>query len=187
MATTYKLLGKVETSQSTLSITNKALTSNVATITTSSSHNFIVGQTVSIILDTSDASFDGVHIITSSPSSTTFTFESINSNVSSVAATGDATGFEWNNMYTCPSSTSSVVTSLVITNKNTHGVYYQIAICDSESVSGEDYIVYNDLMAGYETISLAMGITLDDVEKNIMVCAGDSNVTFNAFGMEITA
>ena len=35
MATTYKVMGQIATSQSSFSITNKALTSNVATLTTS--------------------------------------------------------------------------------------------------------------------------------------------------------
>lgn len=186
MGNTYKLLGKTETAQSTLSITNKALTSNVATITTSAAHNFVVGQSVSIVLDTADAAFDGVRVVATTPTSTTFTFASVNTNVSSAAATGTATGFSWYTLYSCPANTAAVISALTVTNKNNSGVYYQVAVSTTTSVSGSDYIVYNDLMAGYETVSLTIGMVLDSTQKNLMVNAGSPGVTFNVFGMEVT-
>lgn len=186
MANTYKLLGKTETSQSTIAISNKALTSNVATITTSAAHNLVVGQTVSVVMDAADDGFDGVHVVVSTPTTTTFTFDSVHSDITSAAATGDVTGFEWETLYTCPSATAAVLSSITVTNKNDFGAYYQVAISDTTSVSGEDYIVYNDIMAGYETVSLTIGITLDAVQKNLLVNASSANITFNAFGMEVT-
>lgn len=186
MANTYKVLGKTETAQSTLSVTNKALTSNVATITTSTAHNFVIGQSVSIVLNTPDAAFEGVRIVTSTPTSTTFTFSSVNSNIASAAATGTATGFTWYTLYTCPANTATVVSALTVTNKNNSGAYYQVAISSTSSVSGSDYIVYNDLMAGYETVSLTIGMVLDSTQKNLLVSSSTANITFNLFGMEVT-
>jgi hypothetical protein len=188
MGTTYKVLGQQATAQSSLSVTNKALTNNVATLTTSAAHNLVVGQSVSIIMTTPDAAFEGVRVVTSAPTSTTFTFGSVNSNVTSVAATGTATGFTWYTLYTCPSNTSAVLSSLVVTNRGTTGGYYQIAISDSASaVANKDIIVYNDLAAASETIGLSLGITLDSTVKYLRVSASNANFTFNAFGMEITA
>ena len=186
MANTYKLLGKIETSQSTVAISNKELTSNVATITTSAAHNFVVGQSVSVVMDAADDAFDGVHVVLATPTATTFTFDSVHANISSVAATGDVTGFEWETLYSCPANTAAVLSSITVTNKNNFGAYYQVAISDTSSVSGEDYIVYNDIMAGYETVSLTIGITLDAVQKNLLVNGSSANITFNAFGMEVT-
>lgn len=69
-------------------VSNKALTSNVATLTTANAHGFAVGMQVLIKLDTPDAIFDGTYLIASVPTSTTFTYAKTHANVSSVAATG---------------------------------------------------------------------------------------------------
>lgn len=187
MGTTYKVLGKQATAQSSLAITNKVLSANVATLTTSTDHNLIIGQTVNILLTTPDSSFDGVHVVTSAPTTTTFTYESINSNVASAATTGTATGFTWYTLYTCPVDTSAVISSLIVNNRNNGGGYYQIAIADSTTVAAEDYIVYNDLAAANETIGLTLGLTLDSTNKYLMVASSDADFTFQAHGMEITA
>lgn len=58
-------------------VTTINVTSNVATVTTSSSHGYTTGQTVYLMsCDTDDDSpeYNGAHVITSTPTSTTFTF-----------------------------------------------------------------------------------------------------------------
>lgn len=69
-------------------ITNKALTSNVATLTTSTSHTYLVGDIV--VVTGVDATFNGTYAITATPSATTFSYAKTNANVSSAAATGSA-------------------------------------------------------------------------------------------------
>ncbi len=73
----------------TAAITNKALTSNVATLTTSSDHSFKPGDTV--IIEALDPVFDGEFTILSTPTATTFTYAKSNANVTSGADTGTAT------------------------------------------------------------------------------------------------
>lgn len=70
-------------------ITNVALTSNVATITTQAPHGYSVGDNVTV--DASDNTFDGTYAITTTPSLTTFTYAKINADVPSAAATGTVT------------------------------------------------------------------------------------------------
>lgn len=67
-------------------VTNKAVTSNVATITTSTPHYLVAGETVQIY-DT-DANLDGQYTVASAPTATTFTFAKITGNISSTAVTG---------------------------------------------------------------------------------------------------
>lgn len=69
-------------------ITNKALTSNVATLTTSAAHNFVAGEQV--VVSGVDATFDGTYTIASVPSGTTFTYNKTAANVTSVASGGTA-------------------------------------------------------------------------------------------------
>jgi hypothetical protein len=68
------------------SITNKALTSNVATITTSTNHYLEVGDTV--VVSDVDATFNGSYTVASTPTTTTFTYAKTAGNVSSTAVTG---------------------------------------------------------------------------------------------------
>lgn len=188
MPTTYKLLGKTSTAQTSLSVTNKALTANVATLTTSAAHGLVVGQSVNILMTTSDAAFDGVRVVTGTPTSTTFTFDSINTNVVSVGATGTATGYTWYTIYTCPDATAAVISSLIVTNRNNTGGYYQVAISTaSGTVATSDYVIYNDLAAANETVGLSLGLTLDSTNKYLKVSASTAGFTFQAHGMEITA
>lgn len=67
-------------------VTNKALTSNVATLTTASPHGLLVGETVTV--DDVDAVFDGTYVIATVPTSTTLTYAKTAANVASTAATG---------------------------------------------------------------------------------------------------
>jgi hypothetical protein len=68
-------------------VTNRALTGNVATLTTSAAHNFSAGQTV--IVSGVDATFNGTHVITA-VTATTFSYARVNADVTSVASTGNA-------------------------------------------------------------------------------------------------
>jgi hypothetical protein len=72
----------------TKSVSNKALTSNVATLTTSATHGFSVGDIV--VISGVDTVFNGTHYITTVPTTTTFTFAKTNANVTSAVATGSA-------------------------------------------------------------------------------------------------
>jgi hypothetical protein len=64
-------------------VSNKALTSNVATITTTNPHYLTTGETVEI--SGVDAVFDGTYTVASTPTANTFTYAKSNGNVSSTA------------------------------------------------------------------------------------------------------
>jgi hypothetical protein len=86
------LIGEYATTVSTVTATvsNKALASDVATITTSAAHGFVTGDIV--VITGVDATFNGTHYITAAPTSTTFTFVKDAANVTSAAVspTGSA-------------------------------------------------------------------------------------------------
>ena len=66
-------------------ISNKALTSNVATLTTNVAHDFNVGNTVTV--SGVDATFNGTYTVTA-VTSTTFSYAKTATNVTSVASSG---------------------------------------------------------------------------------------------------
>lgn len=72
----------------TKTVSNKALTSNVATITTSTTHGFAVGDYV--VVSGVDATFNGTFLVASVPTTTTFTYAKTAANVTSAVATGSA-------------------------------------------------------------------------------------------------
>jgi len=73
----------------TVSVTNKALTTNVATLTTAVAHGLGVGQVVTV--SGVDSVFNGTYTITVVGSTTTFSYAKTNADVSSAAATGTVT------------------------------------------------------------------------------------------------
>ena len=67
-------------------VSNKALTSNVATLTTSSAHKLFTGDSVTV--SGIDATFNGTYTVVSVPTTTTFTYAKTSANVASAAASG---------------------------------------------------------------------------------------------------
>lgn len=65
------------------SVTNKALNTNVATLTTGAAHNLWVGASVTV--SGVDTTFNGTYTVTGVPSTTTFTYAKTASNVTSSA------------------------------------------------------------------------------------------------------
>jgi hypothetical protein len=74
----------------TVSISNKALTSNVATLTTTAAHGLCVGMQITIT--GVDATFNGEYRITGVPTSTTFTYAKTAANVPSTVVSPVGTG-----------------------------------------------------------------------------------------------
>ena len=82
---TVEILRRTDAKQQ-FSVSNFALASNVATITTSAAHNFTIGQKVRIA-DVVNTNFNGVFTVLTVPSSTTFTYAKTHSGtISSTAA-----------------------------------------------------------------------------------------------------
>jgi hypothetical protein len=71
-----------------LSISNIALTTNVATITLSAAHTMLPGEVVTVVC--SNTALNGSFVI-KTVDSTTFTFDSAQANITSAAATGTVT------------------------------------------------------------------------------------------------
>jgi hypothetical protein len=87
-------------------VANKALTSNVATLTTSAAHGFAVGGTV--VIAGVDATFNGTYTIATVPTTTTFTYAKTASNVTSTAGSGTVRG------PSAPTNTTSIASRVVV-------------------------------------------------------------------------
>lgn len=70
-------------------VNNKSLTSNVATLTTATSHGYLAGQSVTVA--GVDATFNGTYTITNVPSATSFSYAKTASTVASAAVSPTGT------------------------------------------------------------------------------------------------
>jgi hypothetical protein len=88
-------------------------------------------------------------------------------------------------LYTCPSATQTVISSLLVTNRAATSGTYRIAIRpNGATLSAEHYIVYDASLAANSTTSYTIGATIDASDV-ITVYASSADFSFNAFGSEI--
>lgn len=87
--TTFDILSDTDNViQTSRTITQRARSSNVATITTSTAHGLVAGDFVSV--DSSSSSFNGIYTVIAAPTTTTFTYANTGNNVSTTSTTGTA-------------------------------------------------------------------------------------------------
>jgi hypothetical protein len=143
----------------TVSITNKALTSNVATLTTSAAHGLCTGMV--IVITGVDATFNGTYTITGVPTTTTFTYAKTASNVSSTAVSPAGTG---------------VAEIIHFIDYNSGSDYPVHAICDDGVYA---YWVTNVLNAGTPRLRVYKKLLSDDssVSPTLMISANTITVT----------
>lgn len=88
-------------------------------------------------------------------------------------------------LYTVPSATNTVVSTIAICNQAAANANVAIAVCPANtSVTSSQYIVNNALIVANDTIFLTVGVTLDATDT-LRVSANVANISFNAFGSEI--
>lgn len=104
----------------------KARTGNVATLTTSTPHGFVVGEKITV--NNVDSTFNGVHTITSLPSNTTFTYTNSGSDLVSTTVSGGIVSSK-SRVIASYSITGNIVT---VTTSNAHGVIFG----ESVTISG---------------------------------------------------
>jgi len=92
-------------------------------------------------------------------------------------------------LYTVPSLTSAIISSITIANLNedpASGATFRIsANVSGVAVSNNNYLAYSVNIPGRETISLTLGMTMN-AGSIISVNANSSLLCFTAFGTEIS-
>jgi hypothetical protein len=90
-------------------------------------------------------------------------------------------------LYTVPSSTSAVVSTIAISNQAGSSGTYRIAVrpAADASTSQKHYIVYGATVAASDSIMLTLGITLAAGDL-IRVYASSADMAFSAFGSELS-
>ena len=90
-------------------------------------------------------------------------------------------------LYTVPSSTSTVVSSLVICNQAASAATFRIAVRPSAdaTTAAKHWIVYGTTVAASDSTVITMGLTLAAGDK-IQVYGSSATLSFSAYGSEIS-
>lgn len=89
-------------------------------------------------------------------------------------------------LYTVPSATETVISSLVVTNRGAASGTYKIAIRpNGASLSAEHNIAFDVALAAKSFVALTLGLTVDSSDV-LTVEASTADFSFNAFGSEIS-
>lgn len=88
-------------------------------------------------------------------------------------------------LYTVPSATQVVASSIVVCNQASTSGTYRIAVRpNGATLSAEHYIVYGSTVAANDSTVMTIGLTMDAADV-VTVYASSANMSFNLFGSEI--
>ena len=88
-------------------------------------------------------------------------------------------------LYTVPSSTSTVVSTITICNQAGSAGTYRVAVRPAgASLAAQHYVAYDIAIAANDTTALTLGLTLATTDV-VTVYASSATMSFAAFGSEI--
>jgi hypothetical protein len=88
-------------------------------------------------------------------------------------------------VYTVPSLTSTVLSTVTVCNQASTGATFRLAVRPSgETLAAKHYVNYDTPVPANDTISLTLGITLAATDV-LTAYANSSSISINAFGSEI--
>jgi hypothetical protein len=89
-------------------------------------------------------------------------------------------------LYTSPSATQTVVSSLVVANRGTaNGTYWIAVVSSGSALSVEDWLAFQVPISGSDSTALTLGITLGQFDQ-IQVSGLANSGSFNLFGSQIS-
>jgi hypothetical protein len=89
-------------------------------------------------------------------------------------------------LYTVPSATSSVCSSISICNRGATQTTFRVSVSPAgAATSNKDYLYYDVILAGNDTFIATIGVTLATTDK-IRIYSGNSSLSFQVWGTEIS-
>jgi glucose-6-phosphate dehydrogenase assembly protein OpcA len=89
-------------------------------------------------------------------------------------------------LYTVPSATSAVASSITVANLANTSTTYRISVRPAgATLANQHYLAYDASLPANDTTILTIGITLAATDV-VTVYAGSANVAFGLYGCEIT-
>jgi hypothetical protein len=88
-------------------------------------------------------------------------------------------------LYTVPSATETIVSTLVICNQAATAATFRIAVRpDAATLAAVHYVAYDVTVGANDSTALTLGLTLDATDV-ITVYASSATLSFSAYGSEI--
>lgn len=89
-------------------------------------------------------------------------------------------------VYTVPSATEAVVSTVVLANRSATAGTYRLAVRpNGATLSNEHYLAFDIPLAGNDSTTLTLGITMDASDVLAVYCSS-SDMSVNVFGSEIS-
>lgn len=89
-------------------------------------------------------------------------------------------------LYTVPSATQAVVSTIVVANLTTTSATFRIAVrVAGATLANSQYVAYDITVGASDSTTITLGLTLGATDV-VTVYASTANVTFSAFGSEIS-
>jgi hypothetical protein len=90
-------------------------------------------------------------------------------------------------LYTVPSSTSAVASTIMVCNQSASAATYRIAIRPAAdgSTTAKHWIAFGPTVGGSDSTSLTLGLTLAAGDK-IQILGSSATMSFSVFGSEIS-
>jgi hypothetical protein len=89
-------------------------------------------------------------------------------------------------LYTAPSATEAVISTISVCNRGTASGTYRISVRpNGAALANQHYVIFDASCAAKDTILLTVGATLDASDV-LEVYASTGDFSFNAYGSEIS-
>ena len=100
----------------------------------------------------------------------------------------DMTSSSLTTLYTCPSDTETVISTIIIANRASAADTFRLAMRDGgEAISDKHYLAYDVPVAANDSTTLTLGVAMQATDVLSIAAGGTaSELSFNAFGAEVT-
>jgi len=89
-------------------------------------------------------------------------------------------------LYTVPAATSAVCSTVIVCNRGSAETTFRISVAVAGAADeAKQYLYYDVPISGNDSFAATLGIELATTDK-IRVYAGNANLSFSAFGIEVT-
>ena len=98
----------------------------------------------------------------------------------------DLTSSTLTTLYTCPSATDTVISTVVIANRASSADTFRLALrTEGDAISDKHYLAYDVPVAANDSTTLTLGITMDAADVLTAYCSS-ADMSINVFGTEIS-
>jgi hypothetical protein len=89
------------------------------------------------------------------------------------------------NVYTVPSATETIISTIIVANRDAAAGTFRLSIRPNGATQADEhYIAYDVPIAGADSTTLTLGITLDAADV-VTFYASSADMSINVFGTEI--